>query len=112
MREEYERVLREKNRKHLILSEVLEIHPHEDFPFDFRHFGILFVCDRELDGLFSFDNFEHFALWIQLNLVSVQMYEFKSQLQARTVAQIIDYLNRKDGESALMSWVIDSQCSS
>lgn len=112
MREEYERVLREKNRKHLILSEVLEIHPHEDFPFDFRHFGILFVCDRELDGLFSFDNFEHFALWIQLNLVSVQMYEFKSQLQARTVAQIIDYLNRKDGESALVSWVIDSQCSS
>lgn len=34
------------------------------------------------------------------------MYEFKSQLQARTVAQIIDYLNRKEGESALVSWFI------
>jgi hypothetical protein len=28
MREEYDRVLREKSRKYLILSEVLEIHQH------------------------------------------------------------------------------------
>ena len=79
----------EKGRKHLLLSEVLEVHAHEDYPFEFRHLGVLFVCDRQLDGLFSMDDFEHFALWIQLNLSSVQMYEFKSQLQARTVARVI-----------------------
>ena len=77
---------------HLTLSEVLEIHSHEDYPFEFRHLGILFVCDRELDGLFSLDNLEYFAAWIQLNLCSVQMYEFKSQLQAKTVSRIIETL--------------------
>lgn len=92
MNEEYERVMIDKNRKEMTLSEILEVHAHEDFPFDFRHLGILFVCDRELDGLFSFEDCEHFALWIQLNLASVQMYEFRSQLQARTVARIIETL--------------------
>jgi hypothetical protein len=105
MHEEYERVLTDKNRKYLTLSEVLEIHSHDDYPFEFRHLGILFVCDKELDGLFSFENFEHFALWIQLNLASVQMYEFKSQLQARTVARIIETLDKKEGEASIISWV-------
>jgi len=44
--EEYDRVIKDKHRKHLTLSEVLEIHSHEDYPFEFRHLGILFVCDR------------------------------------------------------------------
>lgn len=84
---------------------MLEIHPHDDFPFDFRHLGILFVCDREKDGVFSIENFEYFATWIQLNLVSVQMYEFKSQLQARTVSKIIETIDKKDGEILIVNWV-------
>jgi hypothetical protein len=51
--EEFDRVVKDKHRQHLTLSEVLEIHPHEDFPFDFRHLGVLYVCDKEKDGLFS-----------------------------------------------------------
>jgi dihydroorotate dehydrogenase len=98
-------VVGEKGRKHLLLSEVLEVHPHEDYPFDFRHLGVLFVCDRQLDGVFSLEDFEHFALWIQLNLSSVQMYEFKSQLQARTVAKVIETLERREGESTVVGWV-------
>jgi dihydroorotate dehydrogenase len=105
MQEEFERVIGEKGRKHLLLSEVLEVHPHEDYPFDFRHLGVLFVCDRQLDGVFSLEDFEHFALWIQLNLSSVQMYEFKSQLQARTVAKVIETLERREGESTVVGWV-------
>lgn len=81
------------------------MHPHEDYPFDFRHLGVLFVCDKQLDGVFSMEDFEHFALWVQLNLSSVQMYEFKSQLQARTVARIIETLERRDGEAAVVGWV-------
>lgn len=84
---------------------MLEIHSHEDFPFDFRHLGVLFVCDKEKDGVFSLDNLEYFATWIQLNLVSVQMYEFKSQLQARTVSKIIEALDKKDGEILIVNWV-------
>jgi hypothetical protein len=87
--EEYQRVLKSHTRKHLTLSEVLDLHSHEDYPFDFRHLGILFVCDRNLDGVFSMGDLEYLASWIQINLVSVQMYEFKSQLQARTVSRII-----------------------
>ena len=71
---------------------MLEIHSHEDYPFDFRHLGILFVCDKDKDGIFTVEDLEYLALWIQLNLVAVQMYEFKSQLQARTVSKIIDTL--------------------
>lgn len=44
--EEFDRVAKDKHKGHLTLSEVLEIHPHEDFPFEFRHLGILFVCDQ------------------------------------------------------------------
>lgn len=80
------------------------MHAHEDYPFDFRHLGVLFVCDRQLDGLFSMDDFEHFALWIQLNLSSVQMYEFKSQLQARTVARVIEVLEKREGEATIVAW--------
>jgi hypothetical protein len=80
------------------------VHAHEDYPFDFRHLGVLFVCDRQLDGLFSMDDFEHFALWIQLNLSSVQMYEFKSQLQARTVARVIEVLEKREGEATIVAW--------
>jgi hypothetical protein len=42
-----------------------------------------------MDGKFTMDDFEHFALWIQINLVSVQMYEFKSQLQGRATEKLI-----------------------
>ena len=80
------------------------MHAHEDYPFEFRHLGVLFVCDRQLDGLFSMDDFEHFALWIQLNLSSVQMYEFKSQLQARTVARVIEVLEKREGEATIVAW--------
>lgn len=44
--EEYERVRKDPQKKHLTLSEVLEVHSHEDYPFEFRHLGILFVCDK------------------------------------------------------------------
>jgi len=50
------------------------------------------------------DDFEHFALWIQLNLSSVQMYEFKSQLQARTVARVIEVLEKREGEATIVAW--------
>jgi hypothetical protein len=34
------------------------------------------------------------------------MYEFKSQLQARTVSKIIDTLEKKDGENIIINWVV------
>lgn len=80
-------------------------HP-EDFPFDFRHLGILYVCDHDRDGLFALKDFEMFALWVQINMHSIQMYEFRAQLQAKTVAKMIDYMEGKDGETELILWVL------
>lgn len=58
--------------------------------------GILIVCDKNMDGKFSMEDLEHFALWIQINLVSVQMYEFRSQLQGRATEKLIEILQKKD----------------
>lgn len=80
-------------------------HP-EDYPFDFRHIGILYVCDHDLDGVFSLKDFEMFALWVQINMHSIQMYEFQAQLQAKTVAKMIEDIEKKDGESDLIVWVL------
>lgn len=58
--------------------------------------GILIVCDKNMDGKFNMEDLEHFALWIQINLVSVQMYEFRSQLQGRATEKLIEILQKKD----------------
>jgi len=79
-------------------------HP-EDYPFDFRHLGILFKSDHNMDGQFSFEDLSNFVIWVQMNLQSVQMYEFKSELQARTIAELITHLKKKDGERTIISWV-------
>lgn len=52
-----------------------------------------------MDGVFNMEDFEMFALWIQINMPSIQMYEFQAQLQARTVAKLIDDIDKKDGEN-------------
>jgi hypothetical protein len=52
-----------------------------------------------MDGMFSLDDFEMFALWIQINMPSIQMYEFQAQLQARTVAKLVEDMEKKDGEN-------------
>ena len=31
-----------------------------------------------------------FALWVQINMQSIQMYEFQAQLQAKTVGKMIE----------------------
>lgn len=98
-------MVKQKDRRYLTLSEILEAHSHEDYPFDFKHLGVLWVCDHDHDGVFSIDNLEHFAAWIQVNLTFVQAYEFKSQLQAKTVAKMIELLEKKDGESSIVNWV-------
>lgn len=40
---------------------------------------------------------EMFVLWVQINMGSVQMYEFQEQLQAKTVAKMLDNLETKNG---------------
>lgn len=65
---------RDPHRNHLTITELIQARHPEDFPFDFRHLGILYVCDHDLDGVFSMKDFEMFALWVQINLPSIQMY--------------------------------------
>lgn len=79
-------------------------HP-EDFPFEFAHLSILYTCDYDHDGVFSVQDLEYFALWVQVNMPGIQMYEFKAQLQARTVATMIEDIEKKQGEDELVAWV-------
>lgn len=65
---------KDQDRKYLTVSEVLEIKHPEDYPFDFKHLGNLYVCDEKLDGKFTLHDFEHFAIWIQNNMENIQMY--------------------------------------
>ena len=46
-----------------------------------------------------------FALWVQINMQSIQMYEFQAQLQAKTVAKMIEDVEKQKGEGYLIGWV-------
>lgn len=87
--EEFQRLRRDSHRNYLTVSEVLQARHPEDFPFEFSHLGVLYICDHDQDGVFSIEDFETFALWVQINLPAIQMYEFKAQLQSRTVAKMV-----------------------
>jgi hypothetical protein len=87
LKEQFDKVKKDKHHNYLTVSEALEIRHPEEFPFPFnpQHVGILFKCDKTLDGVYTMDDLCSFALWIQQRLQGVQMYEFRAQLQAETM---------------------------
>ncbi len=99
---------RNKQQSYLTVSEVLEIKHAEDFPFPFvaQHVGVLFKCDRELDGVYTIEDLRSFALWIQQKLQGVQTYEFRAQLQAEAMDCLQETLFSSDGERKLLDWVL------
>lgn len=79
----------------MVLSELLQARHPEDFPFTFRHLGILYICDKTKDGVFTIEDFHYLVIWIQINMPAIQMYEFEAQLQSRTVAKMIEDIENK-----------------
>lgn len=88
------------------MRELLQAKHPEDFPFEFLHLGVLYICDYDHDGVFTIEDLEKFALWVQINLPSVQMYEFQAQLQSRALAKMIEDMDKKDGEAEILVWVL------
>lgn len=105
--EEFQKLQSDPSNNYLLIHELLQANHPDDFPFDFRHLGILFICDQTHDGIFTLKDFEHFALWIQINLSSIQKYQFRAHLQAKTVTKMIEIIEKKDGENLLITWVHD-----
>lgn len=107
LEEQYEKVRHNKKQDFLTVSEVLEMRHPEDFPFPFvaQHVGVLFKCDRELDGVYTMDDLRSFALWIQQKLQGVQTYEFRAQLQAEAMDCMLEMLFSPNGERKLLDWV-------
>lgn len=85
---------------------MLEIRHAEDFQFPFvpQHVGVLFKCDRELDGVYTMEDLRSFALWIQQKLQGVQTYEFRAQLQAEAMDCLLETLFSSGGEKKLLDW--------
>lgn len=48
---------RDSSRNHITLTEIIQAKHPEDYPFDFRHLGILYVCDHDMDGVFNLRDF-------------------------------------------------------
>ena len=106
VKSEFERVKNDKNRKYLLLSEVLNIQHPEEYPFTFSHFGNLFVLNKKRDGKVSLEELMNFALFCSKNLKNYKTHEFQSQLQAATTLELCSqFYERENLEDELVNWM-------
>lgn len=79
--EQYKKVKKDDKRDYLVLSEVLELAPPEDFNVKLSHIGNLYVLDEDKDGRFSMKELVNFGNYCAKNVQNFKTYEFHFQLQ-------------------------------
>ena len=108
---EFQRILGDKERDYLHLSEVLQIKPPEEITLSFYHIGTLFVIDDDKDGRFSLVELEKFARFCLRKQKDYKQHEAHSMLQAACTLQMWLSVSKKqgdeeqEGENDFVAWV-------
>ena len=95
---EFQRILGDKERDYLHLSEVLQIKPPEEITLSFYHIGTLFVIDDDKDGRFSLVELEKFARFCLRKQKDYKQHEAHSMLQAACTLQMWLSVSKKQGD--------------
>ena len=82
--EQFKKVKKDDKRDYLVLSEILEQSPPEDYNVKLSHIGNLYVLDEDKDGRFTMKELCNFGNYCAKNVQNFKAYEFHFQLQVNT----------------------------
>lgn len=104
-RSEFERVLGNKQRDYLKISEILQLKLPEEISLSFYHIGTLFVIDENKDGRFYLKELENHAAFCHNKQKNYKAHEITCMLQAACTLILWQSVNTEEGEDDFVAWI-------
>jgi len=102
---EYERVLTDKERDYLKLSEVLQLKPPEDITINFNHIGTLYFLDEDKDGRFTLEDLMNYVGFCHEKQKHYKPHEIQSMLQGACTLMMWQNVCTEEGEDDFVAWI-------
>jgi len=99
---ELNRTAKDKEKKYLVLKQVLQLEPLKTHPVDFTHLGTLYVLDNKKAGRFTLEEFYQFAdLGRKLE---TKQQDFHTRFQAYCTLRMFCEVAKDGGKAKFCEW--------